>query len=123
LKLIQKTGKQKLENQNQFDSCPNCGEINPDKYQRPVKLKSPRAYRTNLSSGSDTKDDSELLLSRPPIFAEKVNDPANPDQNQIVSNADLTISDKDVTWRVNTNSDRYFTGKLYNTNNAFLSIQ
>jgi Lhr-like helicase len=111
--------KTELEGQNQFDSCPNCGEINPDKYQRPIKLKSPRAYRTNLSSGSDSKDDSELLLSRPPIFAEKVNDPANPDQHQVVSNADLIISDKDVTWRVNTNSDRYFTGKLYNTNNRF----
>ncbi|HRE40624.1 MAG TPA: DEAD/DEAH box helicase [Ignavibacteria bacterium] len=111
--------KTELENQNQFDSCPNCGEINPDKYQRPVKLKSPRAYRTNLSSGSDSKDDSEFLLSRPPIFAEKVNDPANPDQHQVVSNADLIISDKDVTWRVNTNSDRYFTGKLYNTKNLF----
>lgn len=111
--------KTELENQNQFDSCPNCGEINPDKYQRPVRLKSPRAYRTNLSSGSDSKDDSELLLSRPPIFAEKVNDPANPDQHQVVSNADLIISDKDVTWRVNTNSDRYFTGRLYNTNNRF----
>lgn len=111
--------KTELENQNQFESCPNCGEINPEKYQRPVKLKSPRAYRTNLSLGSDSKDDSELLLSRPPIFAEKVNDPANPDQHQVVSNADLTISDKDVTWRVNTNSDRYFTGRLYNTNNRF----
>lgn len=111
--------KTELETQNQFDSCPNCGEINPEKYQRPVKLKSPRAYRTNFSSGSDTKDESELLISRPPIFAEKVNDPANPDQNQIIINADLTISDKDVTWRVNTNSDRYFTGKLYNTNNRF----
>ena len=111
--------KAELECQNQFDSCPNCGEINPDKYQSPVKLKSPRGYRTNLSSGSDSKDDSELLLSRPPIFAEKVNDPANPDQHQVVSNADLIISDKDVTWRVNTNSDRYFTGRLYNTNNRF----
>ncbi len=111
--------KSELENQNQFNSCPNCGEINPDKYQRPVKLKSPRAYRTNLSLGSDTKDESELLLSRPPIFAEKVNDPANPDQKQIVCNADLTISDKDVTWRINTNSDRYFNGKIYNTNNRF----
>ncbi|MCX6173990.1 MAG: DEAD/DEAH box helicase [Ignavibacteriales bacterium] len=111
--------KMELEGQNQFDSCPNCGEVNPDKYQRPIKLKSPRAYRTNLSLGSDSKDDSELLLSRPPIFAEKINDPANPDQHQVVNNADLIISDKDVTWRVNTNSDRYFTGKLYNTNNRF----
>lgn len=111
--------KTELDTQNQFDSCPNCGELNPDKYQRPVKLKSPRAYRTNFSLGSDSKDDSELLLSRPPIFAEKINDPANPDQHKIVNNADLIISDKDVTWRVNTNSDRYFTGKLYNTNNRF----
>ncbi|MFN6379738.1 MAG: DEAD/DEAH box helicase [Flavobacteriales bacterium] len=111
--------KTELEGQNQFDSCPNCGELNPDKYQQPVKLKSPRAYRTNLSSGSDNKDDSEFLLSRPPIFAEKINDPTNPDQHQLVNNADLIISDKDVTWRVNTNSDRYFTGKLYNTNNRF----
>ena len=108
-----------LEDQNQFDSCPNCGEINPDRYQSPVKLKAPRAYRTNLSSGSDSKDDSEFILSRPPIFAEKINDPANPDQPKIVNNADLTISDKDVTWRVNTNSDRYFNGKLFNTINRF----
>jgi DEAD/DEAH box helicase domain-containing protein len=112
--------KTELESLNHFDSCPNCGELNPDKYQQPVKLKSPRAYRTNLSSGSDNKDDSEFLLSRPPIFAEKTNnDPANPDQYKLVNNADLVISDKDVTWRVNTNSDRYFTGKLYNTNNRF----
>lgn len=111
--------KTELENQNMFDSCPNCGELNPEKYQKPIILKSPRAYRTNLSSGSDSKDDSEFLLSRPPIFAEKINDPANPDQNQVVSNAELIISDKDVTWRVNTNSDRYFTGRLYNTNNRF----
>lgn len=108
-----------LDGQNQFDSCPNCGEVNPDRYQRPIKLKSPRAYRTNYALGSDSKDESELLLSRPPIFAEKVSDPANPDQRQLVINANLIISDKDVTWRVNTNSDRYFIGRLYNTNNRF----
>lgn len=111
--------KAELDIQNQFDSCPNCGELNPDKYQNPIKLKSPRAYRTNLSSGSDSKDDSELLLSRPPIFAEKINDPSNPDDSSKINNANLIISDKDVTWRVNTNSDRYFTGKLYNTKNQF----
>jgi ATP-dependent helicase YprA (DUF1998 family) len=111
--------KVELENQNQFDSCPYCGESSSDKYHQPIKLKSPYAYRTNLSPGSDSKDESEFLLSRPPIFAEKINDPSNPDTHQILRNADLTISDKDVTWRVNTNSDRYFIGKLYNTNNRF----
>lgn len=107
--------KTELENQNTFDSCPNCGETNPDKYQPPYKLKSPRAYRTNLSEGNDTKDDSEFLLSRPPIFAEKIGS-ANV---KTISNALVSISDNDVTWRVNTNSDKFFTGKLYNTNNRF----
>jgi DEAD/DEAH box helicase domain-containing protein len=67
-------------------------------------LKSPRAYRTNLSAGSDTKDDSEFLLSSPPIFAEKIVS-AN---KETISNALISISDNDVTWRVNTNSDRFF---------------
>lgn len=107
--------KAELESQSEFDVCPNCGEDNPNKYQPPFKLKSPRAYRTNLSAGSDTKDDSEFLLSRPPIFAEKTGS-ANV---ETISNASISISDNDVTWRVNTNSDKFFTGRLYNTNNRF----
>ncbi|QCR22348.1 DEAD/DEAH box helicase [Pontibacter sp. SGAir0037] len=107
--------KTNLESESHFDTCPNCGEDNSNKYQRPFMLKSPRAYRTNLSGGSDTKDDSEFLLSRPPIFAEKV-DFTTPN---VVNNASITISDNDVTWRINTNSDRFFIGKLYNTNNKF----
>lgn len=107
--------KAELESQSTFDSCPNCGETNPDKYQQPNKLKSPRAYRTNLSAGSDTKDDSEFLLSRPPIFAEKIGSASE----ETISNASISISDNDVTWRVNTNSDRFFTGRLYNSNNRF----
>lgn len=107
--------KAELESQSEFDVCPNCGEDNPNKYQPPFKLKSPRAYRTNLSAGSDTKDDSEFLLSRPPIFAEKTGS-ANV---ETISNSSISISDNDVTWRVNTNSDKFFTGRLYNTNNRF----
>ncbi len=107
--------KAELESQTEFDACPNCGEDNPIKYQPPFKLKSPRAYRTTLSAGSDTKDDSEFLLSRPPIFAEKRGSASE----ERISNASISISDNDVTWRVNTNSDRFFTGRLYNTNNRF----
>ncbi|WP_297333840.1 DEAD/DEAH box helicase [Flavobacterium sp.] len=107
--------KAELETQSVFDSCSNCGETNPDKYQQPFKLKSPRAYRTNLSAGSDTKDDSEFLLSRPPIFAEKTGSA----DMKTISNASISISDNDVTWRVNTNSDRFFTGRIYNTRNLF----
>lgn len=107
--------KAELEIQNYFAECPGCGERDPSKYQSAFKLKSPRAYRTNLSSGSDSKDDSELLLSRPPIFAEKI-DNTNP---VTVANTLLSITDNDVTWRVNTNSDSFFTGRLFSTNNKF----
>lgn len=108
-------GKAAMENENGYVCCHNCGEDNPNKYQPPFRLKSPRAYRTNLSAGSDTKDDSEFLLSRPPIFAEKPNSA----KTKPINNASISISDNDVTWRVNTNSDRFFTGRLYNTNNRF----
>lgn len=107
--------KNQLESQNQFDACLKCGEDNPNKYQPPFKLKSPRAYRTKLSAGNDTKDDSEFLLSRPPIFAEKTGS----EIEEKIGNASISLSDNDVTWRVNTNSDRFFTGRLYNTNNRF----
>lgn len=107
--------KAELESQNQFDACPNCGENNSNKYQPPFKLKSPRAYRTNLSAGSDTKDDSEFLLSRPPIFAEK----KGSSNDDTICNTSISISDNDVTWRVNTNSDKFFKGRLYNTHNRF----
>lgn len=108
--------KLRLESQGIFRVCPNGGDACSG-YQPPQKLKSPIAYRTNLSSGSDTKDDSELLLSRPPIFAES--DQASNNASKHVNNSSIVISDNDLTWRVNTNSDRYFTGKLYNTNNMF----
>lgn len=106
----------------QGNACPNCGNQNVSTFAK-FKIKTPRAYRTNLSLGSDMKDDSELMLSRPPIFAEKVEDPENPDANKSIGNAVLILSDKDVTWRINTNSDRFYTGKLYNTNNEFPSGQ
>jgi ATP-dependent helicase YprA (DUF1998 family) len=110
-----------LEIQNHFDFCPNCGYDlrlkcgEDNKYKQPIQLKSPRAYRTNLSAGKDEKEDVEFLLSRPPIFAEK-NNKSTSDQ---VNNAAISISDNDVTWRINTNSDRLFTGKMYKTNNKF----
>jgi Lhr-like helicase len=118
-KTYSESEKATLESANHFDSCPNCGEANLEKYQQPEMLKAPRAYRTNLSMGNDMKDDSDFLLSRPPIFAENIDDPANPPDRKIYNNAGLIITDKDVTWRVNTNSDNFFVGRLANIQNSF----
>jgi len=95
----------------ELHSCPipECGENRPEKFKI-FNIKSPIAYRTNLTSGKDAKEDSSLVLSRPPIYAEKKDD-TNP--GRIVGNAHLHISDFDVTWRINTNGDNFFAGHLY----------
>lgn len=113
--------KNELEQTNALDKCPNqiCGETDLTKYQRPEKLKAPRAYRTNLTRGRDLRDDSELVLSRPPVFAESIADPDNPDTPVLVNNVLLLLTDKDVTWRVNNNADQFFTGSLVRTQNTF----
>jgi DEAD/DEAH box helicase domain-containing protein len=89
--------------------CPHCGEFIGVKFKL-FNIKSPKAYRTNLTRGKDAKEDSSLVLSRPPIYAEKKDD-AN--QGSIVGNAHLHISDFDVTWRINTNGDNFFEGHLF----------
>lgn len=111
------TQEQKVEEEvaGTFAQCPSCGEDGADKYQPPVMLKAPIAYRTDLSRGSDSREDSEILLSRPPIFAERTNDGTNDLQERTVNNTLLSISDKDVTWRVNTNSELFFKGSLATT--------
>lgn len=90
--------------------CPCCGEGEGIKF-RVFNIKAPLAYRTNLTSGKDAKDDSELVLSRPPIYAEK-QDYGTLD-SKTVGNTYLHISDHDVTWRINTNGDNLFEGRLY----------
>ena len=55
------------------------------------------------------------MLSRPPIFAE-----SNADSDRSpkeLNNFHASIADRDVSWRVNTNSDNFFTGKTYRVGN------
>ncbi|SDJ58789.1 protein of unknown function [Pedobacter sp. ok626] len=97
------------------DYCLDCSESG-SAYQRPIMLKAPRAYRTNLSPGANSREDSTLSFSRPPIFAESVLDHQG---ITTVANTNISISDRAVTWRVNTNGDDFFKGRTYNTQNIF----
>lgn len=96
-------------------ACVNCGEIEG---LQSFPIKSPIAYRTNLTPGQDSKVDSELVLSRPPILAETDQEDS---QVQIESKQNFIarLSDRDVAWRINTNGDRYFEGRLVRTGNLY----
>lgn len=99
-------------------NCLNCGD-DSDNYQKPTMLKAPKAYRSNMSQGSDSKEDSLILLSRPPIFAEASNEEDNSVESDTSSNSNISLTDRDVTWRVNTNGDKFFVGRRYNVVNKF----
>lgn len=96
--------------------CESCGEplIIPENIFR---IRSPKGYRTDLSAGKDSKVNSDIVLSRPPIFAESNEESDVTSQNPY--NYYATIADRDVSWRVNTNSDRFFQGRIYRTGNQF----
>ncbi|WP_460879399.1 DUF1998 domain-containing protein [Pontibacter rugosus] len=81
-------------------------------------IKSPIAYRTNLTIGKDSKDITELTLSRPPILAESSNE-STPEPAFDGDNFKATIADRDVAWRINTNGDKFFEGSIVRTGNSF----
>lgn len=97
------------------DICEYCGETERVDI---FPIKSPVAYRTNLSSGSDSKENSEITLSRPPILAES-NDEESLVQETTDCNFLAKLADRDITWRVNTNGDMLFEGKQVSTGNLF----
>lgn len=95
--------------------CEYCGETERVDI---FPIKSPVAYRTNLSGGSDSKENSELTLSRPSILAES-NDEESLIQETTGNNFMAKLADRDITWRVNTNGGLLFEGKRVRTGNLF----
>ena len=97
-------------------ACPNCGNTDGLTFSQ-FLIKSPRAYRTNLLEGTDTRDEADMVTNRPPIYADQSIADDRHIEVKSHGNVKLTISDKDVTWRVNTNGDRLYKGKYYHVKN------
>jgi len=97
--------------------CPNCANFDTYTYGK-FRIKSPKAYRGNFLLGSDNRDEADFVTNRPPIYADRSTEgDANRDEKN-VANTKLIISDKDVTWRINTNGDKFYTGSYYEIRNV-----
>lgn len=101
----------------EINECPECGAF-LSYPENKFPIKSPLAYRTNLSEGKDSKEFSDLIHSRPPILAEDSNGSTR-ESPVIGGNFKASIADRDITWRVNTNGGHLFKGKQIRTGNLF----
>lgn len=93
------------------DTLCDCGNI-----ADVVEIRTPRAYRTDLSRGRDERLNADIFINRPPIFAEIT--PEAPPQPQPVGNALVSLSDHDRTWRINDNDRQRFRGRYVQTENV-----
>ena len=97
--------------------CPICTNFDSYTFSKFI-IKSPKAYRTNFLLGLDSRDEADMVTNRPPIYADhSTEDDANR-LDEIIGNTKIIISDKDVTWRVNTNGDKLYSGSYYTIDNT-----
>lgn len=96
--------------------CPHCGNTETATFTK-FKIKSPKAYRTNFLQGTDSRDEVDLVTNRPPVYADHSIGNDRNVQQDTVRNTNIFISDKDVTWRVNTNADKLYQGQYYTIRN------
>lgn len=104
------------ENEPTNSQCPHCGNFDIYTYSK-FKIKSPKAYRGNFLLGSDNRDEADFVTNRPPIYADRSTESDANREDKNVANTKLIISDKDVTWRINTNGDKLYTGSYYEIRN------
>ncbi|WP_228851265.1 DEAD/DEAH box helicase [Aegicerativicinus sediminis] len=99
-------------NRPEENECPNCGE---EENVEIFPIKSPIAFRTNLSNGNDSRENTDISFSKAPILAES--NPEEPVTEKKGLNYISILADRDFTWRINTNGGNLFEGKLMRTGN------
>lgn len=93
-----------------------CGNHDDKTYGKFI-IKSPKAYRGDFLLGADSRDEADFVTNRPPIYADRSAEADAKRDIKTVGNTNLIISDKDVTWRVNTNGDKLYEGSYFDLKN------
>ncbi len=89
--------------------CPECQWPSAERFPMII----PSAYRTDFSQGRDTTENTEMVISRPSVYAEPDSKSANLPEASYLPNGTARISETDTTWRINKNGDDFFHLKKY----------
>jgi hypothetical protein len=93
--------------QQRFDFCTNCGQPADSLLFSQFQIVVPQAFRTDLSRGSDAKEDGDIFPGIPSAFAESITTQGIllPETNSLAS-----LADNGRVWRVNDNGGKLFEG-------------
>ncbi len=96
------------------DHCPHCGHPRgEDGYYRQFEIVTPLAFRTNLTRGTDAKEDQNVIFGIPSAMVE-----ANEEPHRYTldgTNCTKALSDQGTVWRINDNAGRFYHGALVAT--------
>jgi predicted Zn-ribbon and HTH transcriptional regulator len=94
--------------------CPGCG-IPQDENQIFVQYQivTPQAFRTDLSSGNDAKEEENVHFGIPGALAESSD--AGEQRSLQDMNCRISLSDSGRVWRINDNAGRRFEGSVVST--------
>ena len=94
--------------------CPGCG-ITQDENRAFVQYQivTPQAFRTDLSSGNDAKEEENVHFGIPSALAESSD--AGEQKSLHDMNCRISFSDSGRVWRINDNAGRLFEGSVVST--------
>jgi Lhr-like helicase len=100
--------------QQSLPSCPQCNQqVDDNGFFVEHQITTPIAFRTDLSRGSDARDDSDIKGGVPAALAE-----TSPHLRNVMpegSNLITSLSDDGRVWRINDNGNHLFEGALGDT--------
>lgn len=95
------------------NACPYCGQPHDDRGTfSQFQIAVPQAFRTDLSRGSDAKEDSDTFRGIPAALVEQEN--IRPERLEN-TNCLISLSGGGRVWRINDNAGRLFEGSVYQT--------
>lgn len=96
------------------DYCQGCGQLQDETgLFRQDQIVTPQAFRTDLTSGKDAKEDENVFYGNPGALAE-----SSDERDELVldgTNCLVSLSDTGRVWRINDNAGQLFEGRIINT--------